>query len=87
MNKFISAKEAYILLKKKFPNLNVFSILDYDDNNYAFSGSEGDYIGPESQNYLVNKRTGFIKYFMPMEDIDKFSDAIDNRSINIENII
>lgn len=87
MKQFLSAKEAYNLLKKKFPNLNVFSVLDYDDNNYAFSGSEGKEIGPESQNYLVNKRTGVIKYFLPMEDIDKFSDAIDNRAIDIENII
>ena len=83
----MTAKEAYNLLNKKFPNLNVFSILDYDDNNYAFSGSDGNYIGPESQNYLVNKRTGAIKYFSPMEDIEKFTDAIDNRSIDIENII
>lgn len=87
MIKFITAKEAYGLLKKQFPNLNVFSVLDYDDNNYAFSGSDGNYIGPESQNYLVNKRTGVIKYFSPMEDIEKFTDAIDNRSIDIENII
>lgn len=87
MIRYMTAKEAYKILNKKFPDLNVISILDYDDNNYAFSGYIGNKIGPESQNYLVNKRTGSIKYFLPMEDIEKFSDAIDNRSIDIENII
>lgn len=83
MIKIITAKEAYNILKNKFQGLNIFSVIDYDSNKYVFGASENYEIGYNTMYYSVNKRTRTIQRFNPMDDLDLFSDAIDNKSIDI----
>lgn len=72
----MTAKEAANNLRKIHNKLTVTSCKDYDSNYYIFTALEDpneiDYNCPM---YAVNKRTGKVTYFTPMEDLDKFLDA------------
>lgn len=80
----ITAKEAYNIIKNKYSNMEIFSVIEFDSNHFLFGLKENE--NPNTVYYSINKNTGVIKYFFPMENFDKFSDAIVNNSIDIENL-
>jgi len=77
------AKEAYDIFIKKYPNLNINSMMDYDSSTYVVCATKGNVIAYDDPFYFINKSTGDISRFLPSLDIEKFDDAATNREIDI----
>lgn len=80
----ISVKKAYALLKEKFPKRTVTEAAEYDNRFWVFVAVEDpnqmDFGNPF---YLVDKRSGEIHNFSPVNDPNKFNDAFLNRGIEL----
>lgn len=79
----IDVHEAARLAEKQKSNSTATAVIDYDDDlfvvevvdNGSLSG-ETDYNCPY---VAVSKTTGNVVGFTPMEDLEKFFEAVDNR--------
>lgn len=63
--------------KRRFPKLTITQVVDLDDTSYVVTALRDP--NKEDDNdpfYLVNKRTAKIRNYSPMEDIEKYSDAL-----------
>ncbi len=80
----INANKAKEIMKRKLPDLTVTSGCDYDEEFFVFEAvkdvNKTDYNCPY---YAVSKQVGEVYGFTPMEDLDKFFDAMDTRSLQI----
>lgn len=77
----ISIINASKILTKKYPKRTIQSGYDYDNNWWLFEATEGNEINYDSPYYVVNKKTGDVKTFSPIPELDKFSYALENRRI------
>lgn len=68
-----TAKVIYSLFKKKHPEEDVLSIIDYDDSAYV--------VGTTYDMFAISKKDNSISHFLPSLDLDKFDDAATNRAI------
>ncbi len=80
----IETKEAKKIIEDKFPELTVTGGCDYDEFYYVFEAvkdvNKTDYNCPY---YAVSKNNGRVYSFTPMEDLDKFFDAMDERPLTV----
>ena len=69
--------EARGVLQKKFPDKVIKKAAEYDKDNFIFIAMDkGHDTEVSDPNYLVNKKTGSIRQFNPMENLDKFIAAV-----------
>lgn len=80
----MTAKEAYSSFMKKHPGLTVTEAAEYDDKYFLFVAVEDpDRIDYGDPFYLIDRKTGEIKNFSPIDDLDKFEEALDERDLSI----
>lgn len=63
--------------KRKFPRLTITNIVDLDDTSYVVTAL----LDPNKEDdndpfFRVNKRTAKITNYSPMEDLEKYSNAL-----------
>ena len=69
--------EARTILQKKFPGKVIKKAADFDKDNFIFIAMDKGHTTEVSDpNYLVNKKTGSVRQFNPLEDLDKFIAAV-----------
>ena len=82
----VTAKEAYKIIKKKYPDKVVVECLEFN-NFYAFAladkGTENEPFGGGYD--TVDKNTGKIDVFSPMEDFEAFFTAKKIKIIEFNN--
>lgn len=79
----INAKEAYDIFKKAYPKLVPTECCLYDNKYYIFTAPEE--VGKVDFNdpyYAVNRATRRLSRFTPVEDLDKWLDALVNHQVN-----
>lgn len=71
----ISDRDVATAFKKVHSDLEVKEIYDFDKNTYMICAMDGDddYNAPY---YLMNKATGTVRAFSPLENLDAFSKAL-----------
>lgn len=73
------AKEKF---NKEYPDKNIKAVAAYDNNTYLFiamdKGNDKEVGDP---NYLINKKTGKITQFNPMDNFEKFNSALKRRRL------
>lgn len=68
------------LFKKAFPNLTITLVAEYSDKYFLIEAMEDPNAKDVSDPYfLLNKETLEVFPFMPLMDLDVFSDALDKR--------
>lgn len=78
----MSLTEAKMHLKMKYPSRQVMQAIDYDDSWYLLMAVEDpESIDYDSPWYAVNKRTGDVRTFNPIDQLEKFTDALYNRRV------
>ena len=79
----MTPQEAYRFFTKKHKGLIVTECIDYSPTHYIFVAvadlENFDFSDPY---YAVDKRSGLVTYFTPMEDLDKWFEACEKRSAN-----
>ena len=76
----IDSKQAVTNFKRKYPSQQVTAIIDYDSHWWIVEAPENGELDYNLPYYGVNKQNGAIKTFTPMEDIEKFTNALRNRT-------
>lgn len=70
------------IFNKRFPNLTVIRIIDYNDEHYVVEALEDlNKTDSNSSLYGLHKKTGKVTSFFPSEDLDYFFDAVENRTL------
>lgn len=73
------AKERF---NKEYPGKDIKVVAAFDNNTYLFiamdKGNEEEVGDP---NYLINKNTGQITQFNPMDNFEKFNSALQKRRL------
>ena len=79
----ISSVEASKYFAKKYPNLHIIKIIDYDNNRFVVCAVENteDNVNEMDPFYSIDKATKNIIRFSPMENIEKFSRLMFNKDI------
>lgn len=77
----INSVEASKYFAKKYSNLHVIKIVDYDSNRFVVCAVENveDNSNEMDPFYSIDKTTKNIVRFSPMEDIEKFSRLMFNK--------
>lgn len=82
----ISSIEAYKILRKEHPEVNIICAADYNDSNYVFCAeSKKNRADADELFFGVNKVSGVVTFFTPT-DYEAFFDALDNRAIALPRI-
>lgn len=80
----LNVKQAMNSLKKKYPKRQVTQAIDYDKTWFLFLAVEDpNKIDYDSPYYAVHKQTGKVCSYNPVDELEKFTDAIDNRQIEL----
>lgn len=73
----ISLEKAKVLFKQKYPKREVMKIMDYDSVWYLFEAVEDRNVRDfDSPFFAVNKQTGTVRTYSPMDDIDNFMSVV-----------
>lgn len=76
----ITLSDAQQYLKRKHPSRTITMSLDYDRDWYLFMAVEDpNSIDYDSPWYAVNKSTGSVRSFNPIDQLEKFTEALYNR--------
>lgn len=78
---------AALLAESKVKNTTATAVIDYDDQYYIVELIDNDAADGMDMNcpyVAVNKKNGSVVGFTPMEDPDKFFDAVENRMFSVE---
>lgn len=79
----ISSSEAMAAVKKKYPAREVVQIIDYDSDWWIVAAVENkNKMDFDSPYYAVDKDTMEIRSYSPIDDLENFTDAIQNRCTN-----
>lgn len=83
----ITIKEAIAAFSKKYGDLTIVNLVDYDDKWYIITAledpSKPSYSDPH---YAVSKKDGSIVGFYPSTEIAKFSEAVLKRSVDLKTL-
>ena len=77
-------RDAMSIFKKKFPKLIITRCIDYDSEHFVVEAVEN--VSASNYNdpyYGVDKRSGKITSFIPSLDLDAFFEAIDERTVYV----
>lgn len=66
-------------VESTFPGVKVKEIFDYSGEWYMVMATDKDDIDYNSPYYLVGKTNGRVCTFNPLDDLDKFDDALKNK--------
>lgn len=78
----ISFVEAAKRLQNTYPTRQITQALDYDSKWFLFMAVENpNAIDYDSPWYAVNKHTGAVRTFNPIDQLEKFIDAMHNRRV------
>lgn len=70
---------------KKYPKRTITSAIDYDQKWYLFLAVENpkeiDYDCPI---FAVNKQNGEVRSYSPMDELEKYTNAVRRRSIKLK---
>lgn len=83
----ISAKDAYEIIKRSFPEKHILDCSIYDGKAYLFTAK--DKVDEDQYNdpfYLVDAKTKMIRQLNPLEDLDKFTNARAYHAIDISTL-
>lgn len=76
----VGEKKAISLLLNKYPNKKVTQVIDYDSNWFLLLAVDNfNKVDFDSPYFAINKYTGAIRSYSPIDDLDKFTEAIQNR--------
>lgn len=76
----VSEKKAVSILLNKYPKKKVTQIIDYDSKWFLLLAVENpNKVDFDSPYFAVNKQSGAIRSYSPIDDLDKFTEAIQNR--------
>lgn len=67
-------------IRKDMPNYNILSCYNYDNKYYLFSLSYKSQTTNNDDFYLINKKTGEIKEYPILNDIEKFNQIVMNKN-------
>lgn len=77
-------EEAVKILKKKYPKKTVTMAIDYDSKWFLFLVvDDPNKMDEDSPFYAVNKKTGAIRSYSPIDDLDNYTEAVQNRVIEL----
>lgn len=78
----LTYKQAAAVLLKKYPQKKITMAIDYDSKWFIFMAVDDENsIDLDSPFYAVNKRTGDIRTYSPVDDLDNYTNAVQNRMI------
>jgi hypothetical protein len=63
------------------PERNITAGYDYDEKWWLFEAVENDEVDYDSPYYVVNKITGDVRTYSPIEELDKFDYVLNNKRI------
>lgn len=80
----MTAQEAHDIFKKANPKLTITEMLNYSDKYYVITAlenpNENDFNDPY---FAVDKKTGKITRYFPMDDFENFIDARQHRQVRM----
>jgi len=77
----ISREQAKLLVGKKYPDLEVVKVMDYDDLHFVVETSDGHTDSMSMDPYYgVDRKTGEVTSFSPSADIEKFFEMLERNS-------
>ena len=79
----LTKNDAIERVKQKYPKRKATQIIDYDNSWYLVAAVEGNSVDFDSPYFAVNKHTGIIRTYSPIDDLEKFTEAIQERAINL----
>lgn len=80
----LTYKQAAAVLLKKYPQKKITMAIDYDSKWFIFMVVEDENsIDLDSPFYAVNKHTGDIRTYSPVDDLEKYTEAVYNHRINL----
>lgn len=79
----LSKNDAIRILRRKYPQRRPTQFIDYDNDWFLIAAVEGNSMDFDSPYFAINKQSGVIKTYSPIDDLEKFTDAIQNRAVNL----
>lgn len=79
----LTKNDAIQRVKQRYPKRKATQIIDYDDHWWLIAAPEGNAVDFDSPYFAVNKKTGIVRTYSPMDDLEKFTEAIQERAINL----
>lgn len=80
----INAEKAIALVHKKYPKRTAVQIIDYSSKRFLVAAVENtETTDLDSPYFAVDKQTGEIRTYSPVDDLERFTAAIQTRATNI----
>ena len=77
MREVLTKEQIQERLTKVFPGIKLRELFDYDDRYYLVIATEKEGVDYNCPYYLVDKYEGAVHAFNPLDDLDKFDDALE----------
>lgn len=79
----LTKHDAVKKIKEKYPKRRPTQVIDYDDHWFLVAAPSGNDTDFDSPYFAVNKRVGIVRTYSPLDDLEKFTEAIQERSTNL----
>ena len=80
----LNVQQAINALRKTYPKRQITQAIDYDSKWFLFLAVENpDRVDFDSPYYAVDKQTGAVRSYSPVDDLEKFTDAVYTRQIKL----
>lgn len=79
----MTVEQAKGVFRKEYPDKDIKAIAAFDNSSFLFVAMDkGNSKEVGDPNYLINKKTGKITQFNPLDDIQKFNTALGKRRLS-----